>query len=366
MPIKEKRPFTFAAVGQALFRRDLKAYEDTSEFRGVLDVIRKADVSFTNYEGTIMGAYGGWPTKDKAVSGAGAHVFDNLKSMGFDMLSLVNNHAFDLGPGGILSTIEEADRRGFLHAGIGKDFKEASSARFKETPVGMVSLIAMDCSGQPDYVYALDATEDHGSRPGINRQRAVVKNEKLVAHEEDQERNMKIIRNAASRSDFTVVYLHNHYWEPEPETTSEWTKLFARGCVDVGVDAVVIHGVPLLQGIEVYKRRPLFYGLGNFLFHSVGQTQMWIDRMGYRPWESVIGNCHFAASGDLLYIDLLPIHVGGDPHELLQKKYTHLDAPRLASATKGTQIMENLQRLSKDMSTEITITNGRGRIDVRS
>ena len=108
----------FVAAGQSLIRRDVR--NDSSKgWRRVQEIIRAADVSFTNYEGTLQGSYGGWPMKDGGAHASDPVVLDALKAMGFNALSLSNNHAFDWGPGGILSTLEEVRKRGFLHAGIG-------------------------------------------------------------------------------------------------------------------------------------------------------------------------------------------------------------------------------------------------------
>ncbi len=70
----------------------------------------------------------GWPLKGFYFGSSGPEVLDALKAIGFNMLSLSNNHAFDLGPSGILSTLEEVGSRDFLHAGIGIDRADAESA----------------------------------------------------------------------------------------------------------------------------------------------------------------------------------------------------------------------------------------------
>jgi poly-gamma-glutamate capsule biosynthesis protein CapA/YwtB (metallophosphatase superfamily) len=48
-----------------------------------------------------------------------------VEDVGFNALALSNNHAFDLGPSGVLSTLEEVAARDFLHAGIGVDAAHA-------------------------------------------------------------------------------------------------------------------------------------------------------------------------------------------------------------------------------------------------
>ena len=88
-----------------------------------------ADVAFTNLEVAIRGPL----AKDAKTMGAGVDaepaVLDSLRALSFDLMSLSNNHAGDLGEAGILSTIEESTRRGFAVAGTGKTLDEAARPR---------------------------------------------------------------------------------------------------------------------------------------------------------------------------------------------------------------------------------------------
>lgn len=98
----------------------------------IAPLLHGADVAFTNLEGTIYGRHGGWPMKQPLFHAGPPGVLDDLQALGFNALSLVNNHSFDLGPGGVLSTIEEADARGLLHAGLGADRKSAGRRSTRE------------------------------------------------------------------------------------------------------------------------------------------------------------------------------------------------------------------------------------------
>lgn len=352
---------TLAAVGQALIKRDLRQYA-TEAYRDVIATIQAADVRFTNFEGTITGRYGGWPAKDDSCIAPEPVVLDTLQAIGFNVVSLANNHAIDLGPGGILSALEEAERRGFLHAGTGVDFTDASRPRCKDLGKGTVALHAMDCSRLPDNVYALDATERVPARPGLNPQRTVLVGDKRAVNPADAERNVAAIAEAARQADFVIAYLHNHHWEENIEDTPVWLQDFARRCIDAGADAFITHGVPLLQGVEVYKHRPIFYGLGNFIFHS-HNVKRWAERTNGRAYDSVIATCTFGGDNALLGMELVPITAGGDTAAVLNgTPFTHLDAPRIERAAKGTEILERIARLSRPFGTHLHIEHGRGRL----
>jgi poly-gamma-glutamate synthesis protein (capsule biosynthesis protein) len=74
-------------------------------------------------------------------------VLDCLKDMGFNLLSLSNNHAWDLGEAGLRITAGEVMHRGFAHAGTGVNSTAATAPGFLDTPAGRVALIAMAAGG---------------------------------------------------------------------------------------------------------------------------------------------------------------------------------------------------------------------------
>ncbi len=402
---------TFAAVGQSLIGHDIRN-DESAEFQAIADILRGADVAFSNFEGTIEGRHGGWPTKDAFVHVGKPVVLDALRDMGITALSLANNHAFDLGSAGILSTIEEAKARGFLIAGTGKDRAHAANPGIADTPKGKVALVAMDCSNLPDSVYALDTGAHRPARPGVNRQRVIsslrVDNEtfgRLVElsakagnearkegrvkvgyqeadrrgvldfygarieradrlaegrslYPEDREKNLAAIRAGAAQGAFTIAYVHHHYWEPEWETTPDWIQEFARDCIDAGADAFVSHGVPLLQGIEIHNRRPIFYSLGNFIFHTHRAPKYTDDRI----WQSVVAVCSFDAHRCLTDLRLVPIAMGGEQAMADRTFGIPRDAPRRVGTAYGTDILERVKRLSAHFGTDIALVNGEGRL----
>ncbi len=48
---------------------------------------------------------------------------------------------------------------------------------------------------------------------------------------------------------------------------NDWLKKWVHAEVDAGADIVVMHGAPLLHGVEMYRGRPIFYDLGNFIYN---------------------------------------------------------------------------------------------------
>jgi poly-gamma-glutamate capsule biosynthesis protein CapA/YwtB (metallophosphatase superfamily) len=338
----------FMAVGQALILRDI-ATQDRPGFDQMREKLAQADVAFSNLEVAVRGA----SARDAPARGAGVAaepvVLDSLRALSFDLLSLANNHAGDLGVPGLLSTIEETRRRGFGFAGTGRTLEEASQPGYLETPKGRVALVAMASRA---VAAPMIATSE---RPGVHHVAMTGTDVDPV----DAARTLAAIRTAAARAPWVVVYQHDHYWARDWQETPEWKKRWCRACIDAGATVFVSHGVPLLHGIEIYKGRPIFYGLGNFVFHVAikypagvpspyGQTEC---------WQSVIADCELE-DGRLRALTLDPITLMSTPGRGESAQRLHGN-PRLAEGQEAREILDRLARLSKPLGTTIDVTGTR-------
>ena len=83
------------------------------------------------------------------------------------------------------------------------------------------------------------------------------------------------IQKAEESCDFTVVYVH---WGIEKNTQpEEYQKTLARQYIDAGADAVIGAHPHVLQGIEFYQGKPIFYSLGNFIFSNGAYETMLVE-----------------------------------------------------------------------------------------
>lgn len=405
--------FTIAVTGQSLIKHDTRAI-NTPGFREVQEVLRQADFSFTNFESTILGSHGGWPLKGAVFGCSQPNVLDALQSLGFHGLSLSNNHAFDLGPSGILSTIEEVERRGFLHAGIGRNRTAASRAGKGSFSGRKVALVAVDGGPGPDFMYAADATLGRPERPGVNRlrltkvinvdadafeqlrivrdkvdytamdlandsqpddvpyidpeaelsiARAVFRRSdrfgrNVKVDEADKSRNLATITSVAEEGYLVIAYLHHHHWAPIWAQVPEWVGAVAKQCIDAGAAMFVSHGAPVLQPLEIYRGRPIFYSLGNFIFHVKSVKSKWRAR---EVWESVIGLCSFGGGSELTGISFHPVIIGGAESlksEVLEERL----APELAHGQDAESILQRFQEHSREFDVDIEISGDTGRL----
>jgi len=331
--VPDDRPLRLTVLGQALIAHDLREHP----YPGLDELTRdlkQADVCFSNLETAIRSDGAGKPTK----SGLYLHtaepvVLDCLRDMGVNLLSLSNNHTGDLGSEGVLAAIREVRQRGFIAGGSGANLDEAAAPVYLKTSQGTVAMVAM----ASNVASKSTATAD---LPGANH--LTVRAGKLDAT--DAERNLNSIRQAAAKADYVLVYQHNHYWENDNRRTPEWQRAWARACIDAGATLFVGHGVPLMHGIEIYRGRPIFYCLGNFVFHTRTPP-------GHYPtavWQSVVADCYLS-DGDVVELKLRAVRLteGERGDDFLKTR----GRPRFAVGDEAETILADVQRLSDPYGT---------------
>ena len=280
-------------LGQSLIQRDICAL-GWPGMAAIVGRLRNADVVFTDLETAIAAPGAEAATRaGEVLHVADPKVIDCLKRLGITMVTTANNHAWDLGTGGILASIAELDRRGIVHAGTGADIAAAAKAAFQPTPHGRFALVAAAAGAIRDGAAATTA------RPGVNELRRRPDGSLEPA---DVDRVLEAIRAARAADATVLMCLHNHYWEPRPAETPAWQRTLARHCVDAGAAAFVGHGPPMMQPHEYYRGAPLFHGLGNFIF----QTRKAAGSYGAEAWQSMIVDARFT-DGRCVGARLFPI-----------------------------------------------------------
>ena len=82
-------------------------------------------------------------------------------------------------------------------------------------------------------------------------------------------RTKATIQKALEECENVIVNIHSH--EIKHDTDDEPDDFlieFCRACIDAGASAVIGTGTHQLKAVEVYKNKPIFYSLGNFIFQS--------------------------------------------------------------------------------------------------
>ncbi len=247
--IKKKKPdIHITAVGDIMlgtnFPDDRLAPEDGALLLNAISpFLTKADITFGNLEGVLM--EGGEAAK-KCKSSSSCYVFRSpphyanyLKTAGFDVLSLANNHARDFFEEGRTASMQALTAAGLKHTGRFGDF-----ARWVEKGVTVTWIAYAPFGGSYDL---LDI-------PLAKKQiEALAKNSDLV---------LVSIHAGAEGKDVQHIPFKNEmfYGEDRGDVVK-----FSHAVIDAGADLVVGHGPHVPRALELYKSRLIAYSLGNFL-----------------------------------------------------------------------------------------------------
>ena len=431
------RRTTVTATGDSLITVRLPDYPDDS-FRRMAHMIRSCDVAFTNME-MVLSNYRGSPVVESGGGNLSAHpnVARDLMRIGFNLTAFANNHTLNYGEYGCLATIDALAEMGFPCAGAGRNLAEARSPAFLQTEGALVGLVGCASSFAPgqragaqigavpgraglnpqrfDTLFVID--QDHldaikriAEQTGAAEQRDfgqwlgflqpakregefIFADRSFIAgdefrirtepHEGDLHGNADAIRDAAWRSDLTLVSIHAHEQGRERWMPADFLIDFAHTAVDAGADMVIGHGPHLLRGIEIYRGKPIFYSLGNFIFQpelikwfppddlvalgvepDATTPEMWdhMTRSGEQGfiadhlyWESFLPLCTFE-DGALIELELHPLTLGYGT-DLPER-----GIPRLAEGRLADEILNWTAELSGAFGTEIDIDEGVGHI----
>lgn len=196
----------------------------------------------------------------------------------------------------------------------------------------------------------------------------------------DLSRTLRSIRNAKQYADFVVATAHIHQGQSVLEQMHLSTRPpafyvdLAHQAIDVGADVFVGHGVQLLRGIEIYKGKPIFYGLGEFFREAQWRLPVQMGLVDASPattiqqfarnfggstqsLESLVAISHYN-DGELTEVRLYPTELGADGPD------SRLGIPRLAPPDIANKILQRVQNLSRELGTTIEIEGSVGVIRV--
>jgi poly-gamma-glutamate synthesis protein (capsule biosynthesis protein) len=382
-PAAAQPQLTVILTGQSMIRSDLRSSAPAA-FDRMQPLLQGGDVIFTNLEGAVA------EPGESAEEGRGfltpPQALDALHALGFNLLALADNHAFDLKALGIANTLAETQRRSIVHAGTGTNLAEAAAPAYLHLPKLTVALVA---SASGLITPGGNAT---ASGPGVNELRIraggqtneatsdLAESSANTPDPEDSKRILESIRAARRQADLVIVYQHNHVFGNRSFATifsegmaerlapNEWLRIWTHAEVDAGADVVVMHGAPLLHGVEIYHGRPIFYDLGNFIY-NLPPTITYIDEP--MAWESVVARLEYRGKA-LRAITLSPIvlnAVGDGQPDMHDPRANNefLDTrglPSIAAGAKARYILERLAALSAPFGTSIEVTGDTARISL--
>ncbi len=321
--------FTVATVGDIVPVRPIAQLEDDS-LQSVISILRTADVAVGNFEATISkfeDVNGLHPSVFLSLSEP--EIADDMAALGFDMFNHANNHTIHWGLEAMYETYRQLDRVGIIHAGGGYNLADAEEAKYFESSKGRVGLLGITTNAGNGFI-AEEATGKSYGKPGTNyleitrsitvsaetlgyfraaKESAphifpgtypvsslrtytdtgdaiVIYGNRYVAGDtpgysytipdDELETYAREVRNGKYYSDFVIANIHSHHWDVPEDAKGPWDKSrnppnflvrLAHTAIDNGADVFFVHGEGEVRGVEIYKGRPIFYGLGNFIRH---------------------------------------------------------------------------------------------------
>lgn len=424
---------SIALTGDSAIMRGGIAAADEQPVRRLVERLRGADVAFSNLE-VLANDFQGFPAQETGGDHMAGHssVLDELTDMGFNLLATATNHTLDYSIEGLLALIRALDQRGVHYAGVGVNLGEARMPAYYDSSRGSVALISC-CSTFKAGQQAGEQRRDMQGRPGINplrftttyrvsqRQMEAIREiaEELGFEQRRREgielgfsfppddpdifpfRDMRFkvgdrpstertldardveqiaawVGDARQRADQVIVSLHAHEPGGTKEEPADFIPEFCRRMIDEGASIVAGHGPHLLRGIEIYRGRPIFYSLGNFIDQhdlifkhpadayakfrldpdatpaAMARSRNRDDTGGFvadrRYWQTIVPVCHFDVAGRMTRIEILPVSLG-------QRQPPHRRGrPGMAEGDEAREILGDVVRLSEPFGTRLNVT----------
>ncbi|MDE3155438.1 MAG: CapA family protein [Acidobacteriota bacterium] len=427
---------TLAATGDCILTRRVSELKD-ARFLRLVDVVRGADCAYGNCEMVLADPRDGYPMAEGAALSvvSDPKMAAELAWCGFDVMGTANNHSLDYGQPGLVSTRARLAEAGIAAAGTGLSLQEASAPAYVETPGGRVALVNCASTFHPYAVAALSRADFKGI-PGLNPVRVRYRyqvdrtafdalaragqalkplgpvgdqfitglspNPQVAADQvslfgntfvpgattdvlaevvpEDLTRITDAVKVARRNARLVIVSIHAHEVYRTLETPDRFLQPFARACIEAGADAFFGAGAHVLWGIEVYRGRPICYGLGDLFFQyqtvrafasdvyqafgldpqTPDPTEA-SDRVALPPgpalWQTVVPVITYGARGALKMV-LHPVTLGVD-----EPRYQR-GTPRLAEGTEAEAIIARVGTLSRPYGTTVTFAGGVGEVQV--
>ncbi len=276
-------PVVIRAVGDVVLGSTFPASrlpdkEEQARIAALRTALRQADVVVGNLEGVLSDH--GRVRKDTSRPGLFAFRMPErdaatLRAMGFDVLSLANNHSLDFGADGLASTLRALTAQGIQPVGV-------PGAEMAQMQVRGTRIAFLNYSYLPTFV-RLD--DEASIRAAITNARQAADLVVVSVHAGREG------ASAAGRPDGDEYFMHEYRGN---------IRRFAQFAIDCGASVVFGHGPHVVRPYEIYRGRPIFFSLGNFVGYRSLSTKG-------RLANSIIAEVRFSPKGELMGAGVIPL-----------------------------------------------------------
>ncbi|MFW0771077.1 CapA family protein [Arthrobacter koreensis] len=254
---------TLMATGDLVLERK----DASSLFSAVAPVLAEADIVIGHLEVPHTNSTTTASTDVPALP-APPSALDAVADAGFDVLTLAGNHVYDFGAEGIEDTRRHCRERGMATTGAGRNLEEAWEPSVTEHAGRQVIVLSVNCVGPKEswagsakagcaWVEVVTHYEPRGANPGGPPRTYTFAEPGSLAVFTEQ------VASHARQGAAVVVALHQGLVH-QPVEIAQYQYEIAHAAIDAGAVAVLAHHAHILKGVEAYRGRPIFHGLGNF------------------------------------------------------------------------------------------------------
>jgi poly-gamma-glutamate capsule biosynthesis protein CapA/YwtB (metallophosphatase superfamily) len=358
------------AVGDMIFNQQISRLPEPYH-RQLLRIMQEADVAYGNLEFSIN-AHPELQRPFYDFRAEPAFVWE-VAAIGINMVSMANNHALDFGPEGLADCLKALDHANITHAGAGLTLAAAHEPGTLEVPSRTTRFALLSYMRYWTTKYrCADA-----SKPCLATINPAVvltaRDGKVEPVEGPTEGDVEAMEDdvvlARRHNDVVVVSLHVHdvsharVYGIQDHTPPNEAIMFHRA-IDAGGDLVLGTGPHVLRGIEIYKGKPIFYSLADFIYQYRTPDKIPIDLIHQRDTEMERGTnqsvfdrrdspqvmegilVRFTINANVITrIELIPISID-DEGPLY-------GVPRLPRSARAAEILDRLEKLSAQYGTKI-------------
>lgn len=247
---KESNELSMVMVGDCLIHRfvytdasnDDGTYSFDKMFTEVSDLIRGHDLAFYNQESNIGGKQLGLSAYPRFNSPE--EIGDSMVDLGFNLVSLTNNHTMDKGEKGVINSVNYwKTKPGVYYSG------ESLSNEDRESNIKILEKNGIR------YAFLAYTTVTNGLLPPSGKE--------YLTNVYSKEKALNDIEKVKDKADLIIVSMH---WGEEYTTNpSSNQKQVAKELSEMGVNLVIGNHAHSIQPVEMIGDTLVFYALGNFI-----------------------------------------------------------------------------------------------------
>ena len=367
------------AVGDMIFNEPISTLKDPDR-QAIFRIMQEADIAYGNLEFSINDR----PDLQRPFYNfrtPRTFVWE-LAAIGINMVSMANNHALDFGPEGLKESLRALDQASIAHAGAGLTLAAARAPGTKrvQSRTTRFSLLSYMRYWTNRYRSADPAVPSLATiDPAVI---LVARDGKVETVEGPLESDVLAMEDdilvARRRTDVLMVALHNHDVSHHrvygiQDTTPPNDEIMYRRAIDAGADVVLGTDPHVLRGIEIYKGKPIFYSLSDFIYQYRTPDKIPIDLIHQRdselPRPDNVSVWDRRDSPEVMEGILVRMTVNADRLRRIQLLPVVIDdegplygVPRFVTDAQARAMIEKLQRLSAPYGTTIVFKGWYGEV----